>query len=251
MQADRSHRAGFTLIETLAALAIASTIILSTSMLIHQGVFFFDRGTQTIDQAEQLTLALDSLTRDFGAARFILQKSPDGLKVAFAGVPANENEKARIIFVTAGGHGAGPGGEEVVSLTVETASNFSQLVRRQTEWTGPGMRLADARPKDPVVLLNGRLAISFNFSELTPNGTLAWHDRWTDEASLPYSVRLNLRDGKTGADLMSPAEFLIYADAPAACSDGKANCLSLATTSNAGSGGEPGDQQSSRPATRE
>ncbi len=245
------ERAGFTLVETLAALAIASAIILSTSALIHQGVFFFDRGTRTVDQVEQLTLAIESLTRDFGAARFVVQKNANGTRAAFTGVPAGEGGQAKILLVTAGGRASGPQGEEVVSITVETGDELTQLVRRRSAWPGPRMRLEDAKLQDAVILLKGKLDMSFSFSELMQNGTLVWHDCWTGETGLPHSVRLNLRDGVTGAGLLMAAEFPVYADAPAACTEGKADCLSLAAKTNSGPGANSGEQQSTRAGTRE
>lgn len=244
-------RAGFTLVETLAALAIAAAIILSTSALVHQGVFFFDRGRRSVDQVEQLTLAIECLTRDFGAARFIVEKNANGARATFTGVPAGEGGQAKVLFVTAGGRASGPQGEEVVSITVETSDEFTQLVRRRSAWLGPRMRLEDAKLQDAVILLKGKLDMSFSFSELMKNGTVVWYDRWTGEKGLPHSVRLNLRDSVTGAGLLMAAEFAVRADAPAACTAGKPDCLSLAAKTNSGPGAKSGEQQSNRAATRE
>jgi prepilin-type N-terminal cleavage/methylation domain-containing protein len=243
MASAAKSRAGFTLIETLAALAITSVIILSTGALLHQSVFFFDRGTRTVEQNEKLALAIDSLTRDFGAARFVLQKNASGARAAFTGTPASEDGPAKIVFVTAGGKASGLQGEEVVSITAESGDEFMQLVRRRVAWRGPRMHLEDARPSDPVVLIKGKLSISFRFSELTKDGKLVWHDSWTGESGLPHSVRLNMRDDMTGADLLVGAEFPVYADASAACSSGDVDCLSLAEKTNSGPGAKPGDPQ--------
>jgi prepilin-type N-terminal cleavage/methylation domain-containing protein len=236
-----SNKAGFTLVETLAALAIASAIILSTGVLLHQGVFFFDHGTRTVDRSEQLALAVESLTRDFGAARFVLPKNMT--KIAFAGSPAGEDSPAKVTFITSGGHAAGPQGEEVVSLTVEQADTFSQLVRHRLPWLGPRMRLEEARPEDSVILLKGKFDISLSFSELTDDGKLIWQDRWSGEKGLPHSVRLNLRDFETGADLLAGAEFPIHANAPSSCATGEVDCLSLAADQKA----QPGAAQTGQP----
>ncbi len=225
---QNGNRAGFTLIETLAALAIASVIILSTGALIHQSVFFFDRGTRTVDKSEQLALAVDSLTRDFGAARFVQQKNGTGLSTAFLGSPAGDDAGAKIIFITGGGKAAGPQGEEVVNLTVEIGDGFTQLVRRRTPWSGPRMRLTDAQTSDAVILLKGRYDISFSFSERATDGSLAWRNDWTGEKGLPRAVRLNVQDSVSGNTLLAGAEFPVGADAPAACTGGEMDCLSFA-----------------------
>ncbi len=228
-RAKADARAGFTLIETLAALAIASVVILSTSALLHQGVFFFDRGTRTVEDSEQLAAAVESLTRDFGAARFVVSKGAS--KTAFIGTPASEDAPAKIVFVSSGGRAAGPQGEEVVSLTVEQMDRGAQLVRRRLPWLGPRMGLDDARPEDSVILLKGRFDAAFAFSELAEDGTLTWQDRWSGEKGLPHSVRLRLRDMETGAGLLAGAEFLVHADAPLSCAGGESDCLSLAAKS--------------------
>ncbi len=239
--ATRDARAGFTLIETLAALAIASVIILSTGALIHQSVFFFDHGTRTVDQSEQLALAVESLTRDFGAARFVLQKNGNSQTAAFLGSPASEDARAKVVFITTGGKAAGPQGEEVVNLTIEPGNAFTQLVRRRTPWLGPRMHLTDARTGDAVVLLKGRYDMSFSFSERTDEGKLVWHNEWTGDKGLPHSVRLNLQDSASGATLLAGAEFPVEVDAPASCAEGETECLFLGSANpNAGANPNPG-----------
>lgn len=250
------HRAGFTLVEMLAALAITSAIIVSIGMLIHQSVFFFDHGTRTIDRSEELALAVDSLTRDFAAARFVLQKAgkdagttntntrnanpnnnakgaatkggdAKNVKAAFTGKPASEDGPAKILFITASGKASHGRAEEVVSLTSEPGDGMTRLVRRRAAWTGPRMQLEDAEPGDPVTLLKGDFSIRFSFSELTKDGRLVWHDMWTGELGLPRSVRVSVRDSETDNDLLPGTEFWIHADAPIDCASGDPGCLSV------------------------
>lgn len=269
-------RAGFTLVEMLAALAITSTIIVSIGMLVHQSVFFFDHGTRTIDRSEELALAIDSLTRDFGAARFVLQKTgkdagiananlknanPDNgnakglatkggeaknVKAAFTGTPASEDGPAKILFITAGGNGSRGWAEEVVSLTSEPGDGMTRLVRRRAAWTGPRMKLEDAEPGDPVTLLKGDFSIDFSFSELTNDGRIVWHDTWTGELGVPRSVRVSFRDSEMDTDLLPGTEFRIHADAPVACASGKSGCLSIGGKGDGDAKGKSQDQQTNQ-----
>jgi hypothetical protein len=87
-------------------------------------------------------------------------------------------------------------------------------------------------PQDPVVLIEGKLDISFVFGRFTPDGALAWQTSWAGEGALPQYVRLNLRDRATGANLLGEADFVIRANAPAACgqADAVVACLSVATS---------------------
>ena len=59
--------------------------------------------------------------------------------------------------------------------------------------------------------------ISFVFGRFAPDGALAWQTNWAGEKALPQYVRLNLRDRATGANLLGEADFVIRANAPAAC----------------------------------
>ena len=82
---DRRPRAGcggFTLVEVLAALAIASVIILSSTALIHNVALFFDRGTRGATEAERIMLAVERLSGDFSSARFVSRRTDDGSAVA-------------------------------------------------------------------------------------------------------------------------------------------------------------------------
>jgi len=54
---------GFTLMEVLAALAIAFVIILATTGLIRNVAREFDRGTRGVNEAERLMLAVERLAR--------------------------------------------------------------------------------------------------------------------------------------------------------------------------------------------
>ena len=218
------RRAGFTLIESLVALAITSAILVSIGALIHDSAFFFDRGTRSVDQTEQYALAIDCLTHDFAAARFVRQKEAKGPMTAFTG----DGAAGKILFITGGGRESGPQGEEIVQYSVEREDDSSRLVRRRAPWPGPRMRLDEADLQDAVVLLSGPFDISFGFSELTPAGAVVWRDGWTGAEGLPHSVRLTLRDPTTGGDLLAGGDFPIRANAPMTCVSGKADCLSPA-----------------------
>lgn len=229
--------AGFTLLEALAALAIAAVIIVATAGLVSSVARHFDRGTRSVTGAEHLMLAVDRLARDFGAARFVQRTGEDGTaKAAFLAEPA------KIVFVSGGGIGAGPQGEEVVTLTIEDTDAGQRLVRRRAAWLGPRMRLEDATPQDPVVLVEGRLDIAFAFARKTPEGPLAWGNAWTGESSLPRAVRLILRDHASGADVLAEANFLVRADAAAVCNQGDGNtpCLASASAKDASAENPPG-----------
>jgi prepilin-type N-terminal cleavage/methylation domain-containing protein len=235
----RSGCDGFTLIEVLAALAIASVIIMASAALIHNVALFFDRGTRSVTEAERMMLAVERLASDFSSARFMSRRTQQGTAaVAFAGEPS------RIIFVGAGRAASGSLDDDLLSLAVEQDGEVSRLVRRRAAWPGPRARFDEITPKDPVVLIEGKLDISFVFGRVAPDGALAWSASWAGERALPQYVRLNLRDRATGADLVGEADFVIRANAPAACgkADAAVACLNVATSTQSsvpGAQGQP------------
>jgi len=222
---------GFTLVEALAALAIASVIIIASAALVHNVALFFDRGTRGVSEAEGLMLAVGRLAGDFGSARFVWRKTDDGSAAAFAAEQAGGERPASVVFVGAGRSASGArADDDLISLRIEEDGEVRRLVRRRATWPGPRMRFEDVSLQDPVVLIEGRLDISFVFGRVTPDGALAWYASWVGERALPRYVRLILRDRATGADLLGEADFLVQANAPAACgrADAALTCLSAA-----------------------
>lgn len=230
-QRSRAGCDGFTLVEVLAALAIASVIILASTALIHNVALFFDRGTRGATEAERLMLAVERLAGDFGSARFVLRKTDNGPAAAFAAEQASGDRPANVVFVASGHAGSGSrADDDLISLSVEKDGEVNRLVRRRATWPGPRTRFEELAPQDPVVLIEGRLDISFVFGRIMPDGALAWYASWAGERAPPRYVRLMLRDRATGADLLGEADFVVRADAPAACgqADAALACLSAA-----------------------
>ena len=231
-RAHTERRHGFTLVEALAALAIAAVIIAATSALVHNVALHFDHGTRGVSEGERLILAVERLAADIGSARFVTRMSEGSAALAFIGEPATAAQPARMIFVSAGGVAANASGEEVVSLTTEQDEDVARLVRRRAPWLGPRTRFEDIRLQDPVVLLEGKFYMSFAFGRLSQDNALAWSDDWRGQV-MPRFVQLKLRDRLTGADLLTGAEFVIRADASAGCAQagapgGSAACFSSA-----------------------
>ena len=239
----RCDQSGFTLIETIAAFAIGSVVILAAAALLHNVAFSFDRGANRVANGERLAVAAERLATDIGSAAFVLQKTSAGAAAAFSGTPT------QMVFISLGGADAGPQrdgqppGQEVVSLTAEPSGDATQIVRRRAPWPGPRTPFDAVPLKDDVVLLEGTFDAAFSFGRQASDGTLSWVDSWSGERTLPRLVKLTLRDRATGGDLLGGAEFTIRADAPSLCAaaDADFECLS-GTAQNAQSPKAPAPQ---------
>jgi prepilin-type N-terminal cleavage/methylation domain-containing protein len=240
----RAACSGFTLVEVLAALAIASVIILASTAVIHNVALFFDRGTRGASEAERVMLAVERLASDFSSARFVSRRTEDGTTaVAFAAEQATGEGPTRIFFVGAARTASWTrADDELISLAVEQDGEIKRLVRRHAAWPGPRARFENVALQDSVILIEGKLDISFVFGRVTPDGGLSWYANWAGEQVLPRYVRLMLRDRTTGADLLGEADFVVRANASAACgrSDAAPACLSASPIVQADTSDEEG-----------
>jgi general secretion pathway protein J len=238
-RAETGRRAGFTLVETLAALAVASSIIVGAAALTHHVAAHFDHGARGVNDAERFALAMERLSRDIGAASYVTleparalpRPAPPPSPGKKQGEPpasvAFEGDGKRLVFVTASSIGAQAALEEIVTLSVEPAGEGARLVRRRAPWLGPRAGLDAGQARDDVVLLEGRFDISFAYARVE-KGVARWTDIWRGESELPRLFRLDLRDPETGERLSPGAELLLRADAPAACASANAQCLPTA-----------------------
>src|SRR5262249_62358684 len=82
MKAALTRRDGFTLIETLAALAVGSVVIIATAALIRNVSLNFDRGARSVSETERIALAVERLAADFASDRFVTRATAGGSEVA-------------------------------------------------------------------------------------------------------------------------------------------------------------------------
>jgi prepilin-type N-terminal cleavage/methylation domain-containing protein len=238
-----NREGGFTLIEVLAALAITSLIIMSTAALMWNVTLFFDRGTRGVNQADRLVLAVDRLAADFAAARFAQRVTAGrSAEAAFIGQSGEGAQPPKVVFVSGDTASTSAQPEEVVVLSVEQANHGTRLVRRRAPWLGPRTQLETIAPKDPVVLIEGSIDVSFAFGKVAPDGSLSWQDTWFNESTLPRFVRLIVNSRDTGAALLGRADFAVRSNAPPSCAadDADVQCLVDAATQRTSGNQLPG-----------
>jgi prepilin-type N-terminal cleavage/methylation domain-containing protein len=236
----RNSRGGFTLLELLAAMAVGAVVLAGLAGLIRNVGLTFEAGTRGVGNAERLLLAVERLAGDFASVRYLQKSADESVRAVFIGGPK------KVAFVSAAGVAANLSGEEVVILEVEESGELSRLVRRRSRWLGARTPLAEVKPTDPVVLIEGRLQIAFAYADQA----LVWKDRWVDAPDLPRFVRLLMRDKTTGATTFGFPDFPIRSDAPPACSkpDATPACIAASPPQNQATQSQPArEQRSTRP----
>lgn len=212
-------RAGFALIEMLAALTIAVIILALLAQFTSQSLRNWNRGESTIAVMEMLTSGLGRLKADLALALPMRPPGTDSTSVMFAG------DARQLLFVAATGFGAGDRGMELISVTVADEEDGIALVRqRGPVMTGP------APLRDPVVLLRGRMQLQFSYRD--DDGQML--ATWSNRERLPKAVAVDIRNPAGVSVFPAPLVLRLPTNMAAACLAGAGE--------DSGAGGCPGPQ---------
>jgi general secretion pathway protein J len=203
----RDSERGFTLIETLAALALTGLVLSALATLTAQWLPSWNRGFDRIQQSELISISMQRIAADLAAAEF---------------VPANRTSKKplfegtalAVTFVrTAFGPNVGLG-IDVVRLGETTDQGRFVTVRSRAPFVPlpPGISLTEQiHVSDPVVLLRPPLRISFAYA----GPDQVFRDEWRDMDALPTAIMLTLRDATSGRVLSMSTVTPVHVNAPA------------------------------------
>lgn len=177
--------AGFSLIETLAALFLMGLILSALARLTAQWMPGWDRAFGRIQRSESVSIALERIDQDLGAAEFI-RVNRDAKSVFF------EGDEDGVTFVrSALGPNVDPG-LDVVRLTQTRQGDEAVLVRSHARFV-PGAESGFVLT-DPVVLLRSPFSVSFSFAG--KDGV--WKTTWHESEAPPLSVLVTMRNAATG-----------------------------------------------------
>ena len=224
-------RAGFALLEMLAALTIAVAILAVLAQFTSQALRNWNRGESAIAAMEMLTTGLARLRTDLNLALPMRIPGTDSASVMFAGDAGN------LLFVAATGFGAGDRGLELVSIAAAREENDLVLVRQR------GPVVAGPAPlRDPVVLLRGRMQVRFSYRD-DDGQVLA---SWTNRDRLPRAVAVELFNAGGVSVFPVPVLLKLPATISAACIAGGGDDDAAVGCPGTGAGrtqGRPGQQQ--------
>jgi general secretion pathway protein J len=205
----KSPEAGFTLIETLIAIALFLLVIASLATVTAQWLPNWDRGFARAQRAEQLAFGIERVIADVSAAEFI---SPN----AKVKNPIFDGTELSVTFVrSAVGPNSRPGLEFV--RLAEIASPQGPVLARATAPFVPlepdASAIIGLTFTEPVVLVRSPLRIAFSYA----GPDRVWQPTWRGADQLPGAVRVSVRDAASGQILAVSSAATLHVNAPAAC----------------------------------
>ena len=214
-------RAGFMLIEALAALTIAVVAFAVIAQFASSAFHNWSRGRAGAAVLDMITTGLAQLDRDLRQALPVPSKRAPGAGVLFRGEPE------LLQFASATGLRPGDLGVEVISVRALADRGGTALVRRRS----PLSAGLEATGGDPVVLMQGRLTVRFAFRDAQGKSWPTWIDRPT----LPSAVEIELLHAD-GTRLFGAPQILVLPSSYSAdCLDpdldrigGKERCATVA-----------------------
>jgi prepilin-type N-terminal cleavage/methylation domain-containing protein len=183
-------RAGFTLLETMVALAIAAAafaVIVDFSMRTLRN---WHRGDQAIAAMEMITRGIARLQVDLAVALPMSVPGGDGAAVLFKG-DANS-----LVFAAATGFGTGNRGVELISVSAFPDGEDIALIRNRGPVANPQPEL-----RDPVILMKGRMRVRFSYRD--QNGKT--EPTWVEQPELPAAVAIEIFGAEGNPILPVPA----------------------------------------------
>lgn len=187
----RSGEAGFTLIEVLAALALASLVLVSLNLAMNA----VERGVSKTRDSLGRQSALNAATGVFAddVARIAKIRRGDTAEQGYL----FEGSARQMIYPLAEREGLTTGGLYLVRLRVNSGRGSSQLIRERALLAAGEPLNAAAKWGDAVVLLEGPYDMSFAY-RAQRSGARSWADSWTGAEEMPQQVRLTIAEPGTG-----------------------------------------------------
>jgi general secretion pathway protein J len=187
---NRPGESGFTLIEVLAALALASLILVSLNLAMNAITRGVSKTRDSLGTQSALAAAAGIFAQDVARIAKIRRGETDGQGYLF------EGSARQMTYPLSEREGLTTGGLYLVRLRVTSDKGSAKLVRERAPI--PAGEEPDLSPTwgDAVVLLEGPFDIAFAY-RAQRSGARAWVDGWSGAEAMPEQVRLTISGAGT------------------------------------------------------
>ena len=194
MKRPRTSRreAGFTLIEVLAGLVLASLILVSLNMAMSAVGKGTDHTRRSLGEQAELGAAVDIFGRDVSRIAKIRRPAKPG---DFAGY-VFEGRPDAIVYPLREEEGLTDPGLYLVRLSVQQKDGQTTLLRERAPLP-VGDDAALPQWRDGVALLTGPYDIAFAY-RAQRTGQREWNGNWQASEATPEQIRLTITNRKTG-----------------------------------------------------
>jgi general secretion pathway protein J len=229
---------GFTLIETLVALALMGLVLSALANLTAQWLPSWNRGLDRIQRSEMIGITLQRIAEDLAAAQYV-PVGGDEKRPLFVG-----SERSVTFVRTALGPNAGPG-LDVVRLSETSDQGGLATVRSRTSFRPMPPEAASDQLHfiEPVLLLRAPYQLSFAYA----GEDRAWQSTWQESEKLPAKIRLTVRDSSNARAISTVTTIHVQSLAQGDCKQADGKCDDNAGGQDAAQGGQQANSPASQP----
>jgi general secretion pathway protein J len=212
----REGELGFTLIETLVALALTGLVLSALANITAQWLPSWNRGVDRIQRSEIVGIALQRIGEDLAAAEYVTpdrdRKRPlfigSELSVTFVRTALGPNARLGLDVVR-----VGETTDQGELVTVRSRTSFQPLP--------PGSSLSEQiHFSDHVVLLRSPFRLSFAYA----GQDMIWRNSWRDADQLPSAIKLTVRDAASERILSVSTVVPVHVQLSADCIQPQTGC---------------------------
>jgi general secretion pathway protein J len=207
---------GFTLIETLVAVALMGLVLSALANITAQWLPNWNRGIDRIQSNELVGIALQRIGADLAAAEYVSANRESHQ-------PLFDGSELSVMFVrTALGPNVRPG-LDVVRLGETTDRRDLVMVRSRAPFRPLPLASSLSEQihfREPVVLLRAPFRLSFAYA----GEDRVWKSSWHGSDKLPALIRLTIRDAATEQVLSVSTVTPLHVQSPSECSRPDGGC---------------------------